>query len=196
MTDEIKERWRSLKLTDKEDDNIETGEIMENGSIEGCNNWLVGKLLTHQPFNKEAMIGTMKAIWKLHKEVNILAIEENLFIFKFQGERDKNRILKGAPWSFDKHLLLLNGFEGELHPEQYVFKNAQFWIRIYDMPLGMRTKGTTKKIGRKIRRLLTIDESLTEGGWATFMRMKVKVDITKPLRRAVKLLDPMERKKI
>ncbi|XVF50521.1 hypothetical protein PTKIN_Ptkin04bG0107900 [Pterospermum kingtungense] len=59
MIDKINERWRTLKLIEEEDDNIETEDNKLN---DGCNNWLVGKLLTNRLFKKDAMVGTMKAI--------------------------------------------------------------------------------------------------------------------------------------
>ncbi|XVF50764.1 hypothetical protein PTKIN_Ptkin04bG0129700 [Pterospermum kingtungense] len=86
------------------------------------------------------MMETMKTIWKLMREVQIMAIEDNLFLFKFQEENDKERVLEGAPWSFDKQMLLFHEFRGELRPEEYTFKTATFSLRVYELPHGMRNK--------------------------------------------------------
>ncbi|XVF59455.1 hypothetical protein PTKIN_Ptkin07bG0277500 [Pterospermum kingtungense] len=59
---------------------------------------MVGKLHTKRSFNKEAFMGTMKTIWKLNNEVEITAIEDNFFIFKFQASKDNERILEGSIW--------------------------------------------------------------------------------------------------
>ncbi|XVE61132.1 hypothetical protein DITRI_Ditri06bG0015200 [Diplodiscus trichospermus] len=101
------------------------------------------------------MMATLKIIWKLSREVDIAALEDNLFLFKFQCERDKDRVLEGAPWSFDKHMLLFHEFKGELRPEEYCLRQQRF--------------------------------GLDAGGWANFLRLRMEIDITKPLRRAVKL---------
>ncbi|XVF60899.1 hypothetical protein PTKIN_Ptkin08bG0085400 [Pterospermum kingtungense] len=82
------------------------------------------------------MMGTIKAIWKLNRKAEILAVEENLFLFKFQREA-KNRVLEEAPWTCDKHLLLFKDFDRDLRPEQYVFNTTTFYLKMYDLPLGM-----------------------------------------------------------
>ncbi|XVF53488.1 hypothetical protein PTKIN_Ptkin05aG0103200 [Pterospermum kingtungense] len=44
-----------------------------------------------------------------------------------------------------------------------------------------------ERIGRRLGKLLAMDESLEGGGWAAFLRLRVMVDLTKPLRRTIKL---------
>ncbi|XVF56348.1 hypothetical protein PTKIN_Ptkin06aG0112500 [Pterospermum kingtungense] len=101
MAEELDNIWKFQRLTEEEKD-INTNNSLEEEVIEERRIWLVGKLLTKCPFNKEAMMRTMKAIWKLRREEEIAALEENLFLFKFQWERDKERELEEAPWTFDK----------------------------------------------------------------------------------------------
>ncbi|XVF54975.1 hypothetical protein PTKIN_Ptkin05aG0223700 [Pterospermum kingtungense] len=146
MAEDLSDLWKVLKLTEDEDDTI-NANISINQSVkpEG-EDWLVGSLLTTHPFNKEAMMATMKIIWKLSKEVEILALEDNIFLFKFQCAKDKERILEGAPWSFDKNLLLFHEFVGEWRPEEYKFEKATFWVRINNLPLGLRNANTREII--------------------------------------------------
>ncbi|XVF60617.1 hypothetical protein PTKIN_Ptkin08bG0062400 [Pterospermum kingtungense] len=101
MYDEL---WKHLCLTEEGDDdilNVDESPINQN---EESKHWLVGKLMTTRPFNKESMMATLK----------------------FQGGRDKARILEGAPWSFDKHLLLLHKYMGDWRPDDYEFKHDSF----------------------------------------------------------------------
>ncbi|XVF48509.1 hypothetical protein PTKIN_Ptkin03bG0196300 [Pterospermum kingtungense] len=137
MAEELDVLWKVLRLTEDEEENIETADDTNESRLGKGKTWLIGKLLTTRPFNKDAMMATMKIIWKLSQEVEIVALEENLFLFKFQRD-----------W----------------RPEEYVFEKASFWIRIYNLPLGMRNTNIAKRIG-----------------------MRVEIDITKPLRRTVKL---------
>ncbi|XVF44388.1 hypothetical protein PTKIN_Ptkin02bG0115800 [Pterospermum kingtungense] len=102
--------------------------------------------MTNQPFNKEAMMGTMKIIWKLSREVTITAIRDNLFLFKFHNRKGKEKVIEGVPWSFNKYIFLFHDFKGELRPLKYVFQYAIFWLRIYDLPLGLRKKAIGEKL--------------------------------------------------
>ncbi|XVF82847.1 hypothetical protein PTKIN_Ptkin16aG0083300 [Pterospermum kingtungense] len=55
-----------------------------------------------------------------------MALEENFFLFKFQDVKDKERVLHGVPWTFDKQLILFHGYRGELRLEEYSFRIALF----------------------------------------------------------------------
>ncbi|XVF52634.1 hypothetical protein PTKIN_Ptkin05aG0034000 [Pterospermum kingtungense] len=76
-------------------------------------------------------MATLKLIWKLSKEVEIVALEENLLLFKFQGEWDKARILEGASWSFDKQRLLMHEFVTDWRPDDCLESGGcSFFFRI------------------------------------------------------------------
>ncbi|XVF64737.1 hypothetical protein PTKIN_Ptkin09bG0191200 [Pterospermum kingtungense] len=161
---ELDELWHVLKLTEDEEDSIKTtGDTEENTNTDG-KHWLVGKLLTTRPFNKDTMIGTMKVIWKLTRGVEIMALEDNLFLFKFLCGKDRDRILEGAPWSFDRHMLMFHDFVGDWRPEEYVFEKVAFWIKIYNLLLGMRTSATRETIGWRLGKLIKVDNGIENGG--------------------------------
>ncbi|OMO59259.1 hypothetical protein COLO4_34268 [Corchorus olitorius] len=112
-------------------------------------------------------------------------MEENLFLFKFQSEGDRDRVIDGCPWNFDNSLLLFAGYNGGLRPNQYVFTKGPFWIRIYDLPMGMPSAAMARTIGARLGDLIDVDDTLDKGGWSIFLRVRVSIDITKPLRRTV-----------
>lgn len=49
----------------------------------------------------------MKMVWKPNKGVQILDIEDGLFLEKFKDKRDKQKFLDMCPWSYEKNLNLL-----------------------------------------------------------------------------------------
>ncbi|XVF86531.1 hypothetical protein PTKIN_Ptkin18bG0048600 [Pterospermum kingtungense] len=100
----------------------------------------------------------------------------------------KNNI-EDDPSDQTKHWL---DFNGALRPDEYVFKTTPLWIRVNDLPLGMRNRVTGERIGARLGKLIMMDESLTDGRWVDFLRLRVEMDITRPLRRAVKLTGAKE----
>ncbi|XVF12151.1 hypothetical protein REPUB_Repub08aG0089600 [Reevesia pubescens] len=122
--EEIENLWCSLQLIEEEQDGIIWGGFVEKEYKDEGDKWLVGKVKTSSPFNKEAMVSTMKIIWKLVKMVEIQMLEDNLFLFKFSSVVDKNRVLEGALWSFDKHILVLKEYVAVLRPDEHVFLNS------------------------------------------------------------------------
>jgi len=185
MAEELEGLWRHITLTADEQDLVIEDEATAAVSNTDEKLWMVGRLLTTRPFSKQAMMNTLKLVWKLAKEVTIMALEDNLFLFKYSSETDKDRVIEGSPWFFDKHLLLFSEYNGDLRPDEYSFTKALFWIRVYELPLGKRSKEMAERIGSRIGKLVAVDPTLEAGGWARFIRVRVEIDITKPLRRAV-----------
>ena len=62
MAEELKGIWRLLTITEEEKDNVKTEGLHGNEDLTAKKSWLVGKLLTNRPFNKDAMLGTLEII--------------------------------------------------------------------------------------------------------------------------------------
>ena len=150
MEAELEDIWRALKLTKEEKEKIETVEDQEAGDMEEGKAWLVGKLLTTRSFNKKAMLSTLKVVWKISRNAEVTVLESNLFIFKFASLKDKQRVINGSPWSFNKNLIVFNDYNGDLRDLDYKFESAQFWVRVYGHPLRMLTKQCAIIISSKL----------------------------------------------
>ncbi|XVF50108.1 hypothetical protein PTKIN_Ptkin04bG0068900 [Pterospermum kingtungense] len=110
------------------------------------------------------MIATMKMVWKISRDVEISEVEDMIFFVQVCRVKDVERVKKGSPWSFDKQLIMLQEFNGDLRPEEYRWNRVAFWVRVYDLPLGMRNKANGVHIGEKICSMLHMDEGLENGG--------------------------------
>ena len=53
----------------------------------------------------------MRMLWKPNKGVRISKLEEELFLVEFGDEKDKKKVLDMCPWSYEKQLVLIQGFE-------------------------------------------------------------------------------------
>ena len=191
MADELEGVWKFLKLTEDEKEQVETDGVKTNSDQGEEEKWLVAKLLTKRSFNKEAMIGTMRIVWRLSKDPEVTVMDENLFLFKFATLKDKQRIIDGSPWSFEKKLLVLKKYDGDLRASDYVFDKADFWVRVYGLPLKMLNQEMADRIGRKIGSLIETDH---KSRWGKCLRIRVNMDVTKPLRRFVMLTGTEGRK--
>ncbi|XVF64147.1 hypothetical protein PTKIN_Ptkin09bG0144400 [Pterospermum kingtungense] len=54
-------------------------------------------------------------------------------------------------------MMLLQDFNGALRPDEYVFKTTPLWIRVNDLPLGMRNRITRERIGARFGKLIMMD---------------------------------------
>lgn len=57
------------------------------------------------------------------------------------------RVLKGAPWTFNNHLLMFHQLEKGEDPLKARFVFAKFWVQIYDVPSGLIFEALAKQMG-------------------------------------------------
>lgn len=96
------------------------------------------------------------------------------------------RVLAMEPWHFNKQVLMLNPITAAVQPSLIQFNKAPFWIRLYDIPMIGREKEVLQKIGNRIGNFIEMDDT-TVGGLARSVRMKVTVDLEKPIKRGTKI---------
>ena len=56
-------------------------------------------------------------------------------LFTFDSETEVNTILANAPWSFDKHLMILQKYDGVSKIEDVDFYSTPFWIQLHGLPV-------------------------------------------------------------
>jgi hypothetical protein len=93
-----------------------------------------------------------------------------------------------GPWIFRGHAVLLEEYDGITKPSKVRFKYLATWVRIYDLPTGFRTMNIGRQLGNKIGDFLKVDLDDNTGGWRDFLRIRVKLDVEKPLTRIVYVL--------
>uniref|UniRef100_A0A7N2M0K3 DUF4283 domain-containing protein n=1 Tax=Quercus lobata TaxID=97700 RepID=A0A7N2M0K3_QUELO len=101
MAEGVSEILEKLKLTSKEEEVIDIADDRRISEIESCVLSLVDKFLTCKPYNKRVALSTLRKVWGLDSELQIVEVGVNLFQFKFKTEFQMARILKDGPWSFD-----------------------------------------------------------------------------------------------
>lgn len=179
----LEDKLKGLTMTEDEDEIIdcedgEEGEIVQ----EQLNLCLVGKIMTENSFSTEAMHNALKVAWRLGKGMVVRELDKNIFIFQFFSMMDKIKVMDGGPWSFRGYPLLLQQIEEGIQPSEIVFTKVRFWVRAYDVPLNKRTSTMAKSLAATMGDFWEYDES-DPLGWTKYMRFRVDLDISKPLKR-------------
>ncbi|XP_058765441.1 uncharacterized protein LOC131638928 [Vicia villosa] len=120
--------------------------------------------------------------WKLKNAVETQELNKNLFLFRFATKREMEWVLRSGPWSFDRNLLVLDRVSGEEQPSNLNMHYGMFWVRVYDLPLMLRSETMARKVGQILG---TFEEMDTKEGHRSgrFLRIKVKIDLNNPLKR-------------
>ncbi|MFQ6643583.1 hypothetical protein Gotur_018736 [Gossypium turneri] len=71
----------------------------------------------------------------------------------------------------------------------YEFWLSPFWLRVYNFPIELMACQAAIDVGNALGELIIIDWKDRFGGWTEFIKLKVKINVSKPLRKVVKLVD-------
>ncbi|KAF5463985.1 hypothetical protein F2P56_014103 [Juglans regia] len=187
MTDSLGKKYASLSLTEKESEEVvveinQVEEVLYRG--ENC---LIMQLLTRKHYNHEVFKQTMRKVWRTVKGVKIRDLNSDFNLVEFEDVKDKVKVLREGPWAFNKQLVLLKEFDGLVQANGLTIVHAPFWVRIYDLLLMAQNSYVGKLIGNLIGDFLEVDLAKGEVEWGEFMRVRVLLDISKPLQRRKKL---------
>ena len=99
----------------------------------------------------------------------------------------KRRALEDGPWMFGKDLVVIVNFDQSKLVEELEFAHIPIWVRATKMPLGMMNRLVGEAIGEDIGEFMEMDREEDGTAVGRFLRIKVRLDIRKPLMRWVTL---------
>ena len=111
------------------------------------------KLQTNKDFNKEAFKSTIFNLCRCSHDVTIEKVEQNLFLAIFVKGEDLKVILDKSLWSFNKRLVLMKGFYGDLSPCNVTFLHSPFWIHVFNITIKSMNKDVEARIANEIGEL-------------------------------------------
>ena len=141
---------------------------------------LVAQFLTPRFLNMEAMARTFKQLWRSTNRFTICNQNEHRVLFVFDNPNDIERILKNQPWSFDKHLVMLQRYSTDCPIRDLVFSKTLFWVQVHDIPIWYMTKEVAENIYDIVGEVQKSASAVTDEG-GHFIRVWVMIDITLPL---------------
>ncbi|XP_042950180.1 uncharacterized protein LOC122282289 [Carya illinoinensis] len=185
MEETLIETWGKLKLIEREQADVLFDLTTEEATLRRGNMSLLGLVITEKVINSEAFKISMGRIWKLRGGLKIKGVGKNLFLFEFDEATDMQKVKLGRPWTFDRQLLCLKDYNGQISPKEMVFDKEPLWVQVHNIPLGGMTRKVGEQTGRQVGEVLDVDVDEQDVGWGPYLHIKILIDITKPLMRGV-----------
>ena len=175
--EEITRSWNNLSLDEREGSRI----TLKNSS-RSSDFILAAKFFTKRVLNMDAVARTFRQLWRSTAGFKIRNMHNNVVLFIFNNQGDIDRILRSEPWCFDKHLVALHQYDGDIHISEINFQWVSFWVQVHDIPIRFMTREVTENICDTVGTVCQSSGGVDEDG-GRFMRVKVKLDILLPLCR-------------
>ncbi|MBA0721501.1 hypothetical protein Golax_009039 [Gossypium laxum] len=186
MAEDINKLLERLNFLEEESTRVVSSNMGCNNS-QGFEAWAVGKIKLEEKVNRDAMYRVFKSLWFTKEEVNFIALKDVILV-KFGNMEDRKRILNLSPCLFDQCLFAMLPYVKDQDTDAYAFNLTPFWLRIFNIPLEYMDRQVAMDVGKAIEELVAIDWRDRDGGWTEYIRLKVMIDVSKPLRRVVHLV--------
>ena len=146
--------------------------------------FLVGRVLSDKPVNKEGFKRQMRYLWRPKANVVVTDLEDNRFAFGFKSLQERNTIVRGGPWLYNKqNLLVLGEVDNLAFPARVPLFFQEFWIQFKGIPLCYMTRPMGQFLGNLLGESVVTDQSRKEEQFGSILRVRVRLDVRKPLRR-------------
>ncbi|MBA0737116.1 hypothetical protein Gogos_010592, partial [Gossypium gossypioides] len=129
----------------------------------------------------------MANLWHPVKGVQIRDLGEKRYIFKFFHIVDMEIVIKGSPWTFNNHLLVLHKLQWREDPLRVLLISASFWVQVHDVSISFYSENLAIQLGNFIGIFQEYDSASLGKENMNFMRIRIQIDIRRPLKRKNKL---------
>lgn len=175
------------KLSIDEED--EGGIIVEDAVTEQDKDSfvLIGRFLTERNINFKAMQNVLSTVWRPNEGVEIYDIGEMRYSFVFYHPMDVQKVVDSGPWAFEQGMLVYKQLAWGKDPKVIPLKEVEIWIQVYDIPKGLVSENILKGIANYIGEYVKTDPTNLNGLWKAYYRIRVRIDVCKPLKRRMKI---------
>jgi hypothetical protein len=123
----------------------------------------------------------MRRAWKILGSVSFKVVEENHFVSEFEHNWERIQVLVGRPWIFYGNLFVVAEYDDFTAASLMAFDKASFWIRMYNLPLACMNSTIGHQIGSIVGLVEEVEANEGEMAWGEYLRVRIVIDLTKPL---------------
>ncbi|KAF4400282.1 hypothetical protein G4B88_019491 [Cannabis sativa] len=183
----------TLCLSDKERQVHSLSETDLHDPTQPPKFFLVARCLSNT-VNPKTFIKKMGEFWsnKCRYEVVVSEMHSDIFLLTLACAGDKQRISSGEPWHFFNQLILLHSPTSLQNVSKEDSRFAQFWVQTHRLPFLSKSRALAKKVGEWVGEFVEVFEDSLHEGWGSFLRTRVRLDVTQPLMRGKMCIAFME----
>ncbi|KAK9009161.1 hypothetical protein V6N11_080630 [Hibiscus sabdariffa] len=183
-------QFQDLDFNNEEQGAVFTPTIQWDSMNDDSNLLIIGKMISSNPIDDNAVVHAFQGIWKHDKIVSITTVKSNYYRIKFPTEDIRNDILSRGPWNFKGDWLALAALNPNYSIDEYTFLSMNVWMHIYGIPSILMddddiANHTGNSLGSMIGTVVKVDTRRIDLNMVDYLRIGIVLDVTKPVRRCV-----------
>ncbi|RYR31547.1 hypothetical protein Ahy_B01g056354 [Arachis hypogaea] len=143
---------------------------------------LVGKIISNKELPFKIIKNTLLGIWGNPEGISISAVERNKILVSIKDMGKGLQILNGRPWSIRGQIFNLQIWSQGISVHEVAHDYLEFWVQIPGLPQEYINADTARDIGNRMGIVAEVEDPRVEEVLErTFLRVKVAIDVSKPL---------------
>ncbi|XP_066363643.1 uncharacterized protein [Miscanthus floridulus] len=186
--EKVERLLKDLQLSEAEKKSVRIGSGSElKGKTDVALLKAFGKLLLERNIRPEVIEQALGWIWCPVRGIECKDLGDNFFLLTFGQAAGKRKAMEEGPWTVSKELMVVADFDGSKTLDEIDFSFIPIWVRVVNLPMGLMNKSTARVIGDEVGEYMEMEADGEADGIvaARFLRLKVRLDIRKPLMRGV-----------
>nr|XP_009790993.1 PREDICTED: uncharacterized protein LOC104238354 [Nicotiana sylvestris] len=124
-------------------------------------------------------------LWKPSDQLILIDLGWDFYIVKFSLEESMVRALHLGPWFISGNFLFVRKWEPKFVPQEATLTSTAIWIRLPQLPTEFCDKDILEKVGRKLGKLLKIDQCTSSTLRERYARICIQVPLETPVETIV-----------
>lgn len=177
----LEEKWSQFKLYEEDQDVIMAEDTQTEDDKIKERHSLIGKIFTEQYISKETIGGLMGKIWRISKPTIFTEVEKTCPSLRLLQRLISKKVVNGKPWLFDGHLFVLQNMDGKCQLAETMISTECLQIQIHNLPFHYMNRFYGNLMGGKVGKVLEIEVDDYDTKWGEFLRIRVEINLNKPL---------------
>lgn len=129
----------------------------------------------------------MASLWRPKEGMKVHESGGLRYSFVFFHKMDLLKIFNACPWSFEQAMLIYKQVKAGEDPLAVKLNEVKIWIQFYDISRKFLSKSILRNVGSSLGRYIKSDPTTFMGGWKSFVRIRVSMNVEKLLIRRMRI---------
>ena len=85
--------------------------------------------------NNDAIAKTFIPLWRSKNRFKVRHLGDHRVLFVFDNTMEVDRVLQSEPWTFDKHLVVMERYNTNSSVDELKLDRTSFWVQVHGLPI-------------------------------------------------------------
>ncbi|XP_070002870.1 uncharacterized protein [Nicotiana sylvestris] len=123
----------------------------------------------------------MYGVWNFVNTSQVYLHDKGYFIFRFDTEDDKNKVIQQGPYTFQNRPMILKQWEPDFQLSKELTRNVPIWVIFPSLPIQFWSKENLGRIASYLEKLICSDKLTANCDRISYARILIEMDISQKL---------------